>query len=146
MGKHFIGCVSYAQSRECERMALWQGRSKKKSTGGRYRPFRKKKAREIGPESQFAVVREETQMKVYRTRGSNTKGRLMNVSHANVFDPKTGKTQRTRILTVKDNPANSNYVQRNIVNKGAIVQTELGLARVTSRPGQDAAVNAVLQE
>jgi len=127
-------------------MALWQGRSKKKNTGGQYRHFRKKKAREIAPESQFAVVREETLMKTYRTRGNNKKGRLMTVSFANVFDPKTGKVKKSRILTVKDNPANRNYVQRNILNKGAVVQTEAGLARVTSRPGQDAVVNAVLQE
>ena len=127
-------------------MALWQGRSKKKSTGGSYRPFRKKKAHEIAPESQFAVVREETNMKIYRTRGNNMKGRLMTVSYANVFNPKTGKAQKSRILTVKDNPANHNYVQRNILTKGAVVQTEIGMARVTSRPGQDAVVNAVLQE
>jgi small subunit ribosomal protein S8e len=127
-------------------MALWQGRSKKKNTGGRYRPFRKKKAFEIAPERQFAVIRDETHMKVYRTRGRNAKGRLMSASTVNVFDPKTGKVQNTRILTVKSNPANHNYVQRNILTKGAIVQTELGMARITSRPGQDAVINAVLQE
>ncbi|MDD4307284.1 MAG: 30S ribosomal protein S8e [Thermoplasmata archaeon] len=127
-------------------MALWQGRSKKKNSGGRYRPFRKKKAYEIAPESQFAVVREDTHMKIYRTRGNNMKGRLMTVSYANVFSPKSGKSQKSRILTVKANPANHNYVQRNILTKGAIVQTEIGLARVTSRPGQDSVVNAVLQE
>ena len=118
-------------------MALWQGRSKRKNTGGRYRPFRKKRAFEIAPESQFAVVREETDMKIYRTRGNNQKGRLMTVSYANVFNPKTGKSQKSRILTVMSNEANHNYVQRNILTKGAIVQTELGLAHVTSRPGQD---------
>ena len=127
-------------------MALWQGRSKKKNTGGQYRPFRKKRAFEIAPEHQYAVVRDETQMKVYRTRGDNRKGRLMMVSVANVYDPKTRKAQKSRILTVKSNPANHNYVQRNILTRGAIVQTELGLARVTSRPGQDSVVNAVLQE
>lgn len=127
-------------------MALWQGRSNRKSTGGQYRPFRKKRAFEIAPERQFAVVREETHMKIYRTRGKNMKGRLMSASYANVFDPKSGKSQKSRILTVKDNPANHNYVQRNILTKGAIVQTELGMARVTSRPGQDSVVNAVLQE
>ena len=87
-------------------MALWQGRSKKKNTGGRYRPFRKKKAFEIAPESQFTVVREERSMKTYRTRGNNKKGRLMTANYANVFNPKTGKVQHARILTVKENPAN----------------------------------------
>ena len=129
-----------------DNMALWQGRSKKKNTGGRYRPFRKKKAFEIAPESQFTVVREEASMKTYRTRGNNTKGRLMTANYANVFNPKTGKSEHSRILTVKENPANPNYVQRNIITKGALVQTELGLAQITSRPGQDSVVNAVLME
>lgn len=127
-------------------MALWQGRSKKKNTGGQYRPFRKKKAFEIAPETQFAVIRDVDHMKIYRTRGNNMKGRIMTASSVNVFDPKTGKTQKSRILTVKDNPANPNYVQRNILTKGAFVQTEVGLARITSRPGQDAVVNGVLQD
>ncbi|RLG56730.1 MAG: 30S ribosomal protein S8e [Candidatus Hydrothermarchaeota archaeon] len=127
-------------------MALWQGRSKKKNTGGQYRPFRKKRKFEIAPESQFTVIREDANRKIYRTRGNNTKGRLMTANYANVFNPKTGKSQRTRILTEKENPANPNSVQRNIITKGAIVQTELGDAKITSRPGQDAVVNAVLVE
>ncbi len=129
-----------------DNMALWQGRSKKKNTGGRYRHFRGKKKFEIAPESQFTVIREDSSRKIYRTRGDNSKGRLMTASYANVFDPKTGKSQRTRILTEKENDANPNYVQRNIITKGAIVQTEMGDARITSRPGQDAVVNAVLVE
>ena len=43
-----------------------------------------------------------------------------------------------------DNPANVNYVRRNIVTKGAVIETSAGRARVTSRPGQDGQINAVL--
>ena len=49
-----------------------------------------------------------------------------------------------KIISVVENPANRQYVRRNIVTKGAIVQTEIGKALVTSRPGQDGIVNAVL--
>ena len=56
----------------------------------------------------------------------------------------TKKTHKVKILTVKENSANPNFVQRNIINRGAMIQTEIGLAKVTSRPGQDGAVNAVL--
>lgn len=129
-----------------DNMALWQGRSKKKNTGGRYRHFRGKKKFEIAPETQFTVIREDANRKIYRTRGNNVKGRLMTASYATVFNPKTGKSVHTRILTVKENPANPNYVQRNIITKGAIVETEAGTARITSRPGQDSVVNAVLVE
>jgi small subunit ribosomal protein S8e len=34
----------------------------------------------------------------------------------------------------------------NVITKGAIIETEKGLAKVVSRPGQDGVVNAVLIE
>ncbi|MFB6184110.1 MAG: 30S ribosomal protein S8e, partial [Haloarculaceae archaeon] len=45
-----------------------------------------------------------------------------------------------------ENPSNPNYARRNIITKGAIIETSEGRARVTSRPGQDGQVNAVLVE
>ncbi|MEK6949175.1 MAG: 30S ribosomal protein S8e, partial [Nanoarchaeota archaeon] len=48
------------------------------------------------------------------------------------------------IKTISGNPANRHFVRRNIMTKGAIIETEKGKARITSRPGQDGAVNAVL--
>ena len=45
-----------------------------------------------------------------------------------------------------ENPANPNYVRRNLLTKGAIIKTELGNARILSRPGQDGTINAVLTE
>jgi small subunit ribosomal protein S8e len=61
-----------------------------------------------------------------------------------IVDPKTGKTTQTEILTVIDNAANLNYIRRNIINKGAIIETKMGKARITSRPGQCGTINAVL--
>ena len=51
-----------------------------------------------------------------------------------------------KLLNVIENSANPNYVRRNIITKGAIVETELGHAKVTSRPGQDGVVNGVIVE
>ena len=45
---------------------------------------------------------------------------------------------------VIENKANPNYVRRNIITKGAIVETSAGKAKVTSRPGQDGVINGVL--
>jgi SSU ribosomal protein S8E len=45
---------------------------------------------------------------------------------------------------VLETPANREYARRGIIVKGAIIQTEMGKAVVTSRPGQDGAVNALL--
>ena len=45
---------------------------------------------------------------------------------------------------MKENTSNPHYVTRNIMTRGAVVQTEIGLAKITSRPGQDGVINAVL--
>jgi small subunit ribosomal protein S8e len=121
------------------------GKSRRKITGGLRRPARKKRLSEIGREKLFTSLGKEKAFKI-RTRGGNSKMRLVHSQKANAVDPKTGKVQSTTITTVLENSANRNYVQRNIFNKGAIVQTELGNARVSSRPGQDGVVNVVLLE
>ncbi len=124
-------------------MAIWQGRPKRKPTGGRIRLSRKKRKFEIGREKQFTRLGDR-KVKMYRTKGANQKARILLANAANVVDPKTKQVKRVKILTVKTNPSNPNYVQRNIMTKGATVMTELGEAMITSRCGQDGVVNATL--
>jgi len=125
-------------------MGIWQGRSRRKPTGGRLRPIRKKRRNEIGRELQTATLGAgAASSKKYRVRGGNRKMRILTTQTINVFDPATKKMQPARIVTVRENPANPNYVQRNIITKGAILETELGLVRVRSRPGQDGVLNGV---
>ena len=124
-------------------MALWQGRSKKKPTGGRYRPLRKKRKREISREQQVAFIGSERR-KLYRTKGGNRKVRVLMAEYANVLDPRTATTKKVKIVTVKENTSNPHYVTRNIMTRGAVIQTEIGLAKITSQPGQHGVVNAVL--
>jgi small subunit ribosomal protein S8e len=124
-------------------MAIWQGRPKRKASGGRIRLARKKRKFEIGREIQFTRLG-IPKVKQYRTKGSNYKGRVLMADAANVVDPKTKVVKRVKILTVKTNPSNPNYVQRNIMTKGATVMTDLGEAVITSRCGQDGVVNAML--
>ncbi len=124
-------------------MAIWQGRPKRKPSGGRLRLARKKRKFEVGREKQFTHLGAR-KVKVYRTKGANVKARLLTVDTANVIDPRTKTMKMVKILTVKSNPSNPNYVQRNIMTKGATVMTELGEAVITSRCGQDGVVNAML--
>jgi small subunit ribosomal protein S8e len=79
-----------------------------------------------------------------RGRGGKMKLRALAVSHVSVTDPATGKSQKTEIRSVLKNPANVDYQRRGVITKGAILDTPLGQAKVTSRPGQDGVVNAVL--
>ena len=76
--------------------------------------------------------------------GGNRKTRLLSADKANLFDPKTKKHEQVKIKTILENPANRHFVRRNIMTKGCIVETEKGKAKITSRPGQDGIVNAVL--
>jgi small subunit ribosomal protein S8e len=125
-------------------MALWHGKSKRKATGGKRRRHRNKKNFEIGSEQTETKVGER-RAKTVNSRGNTTKVKLRVAQYANVLTKK-GKSKKTEILGVKDNKANLHYVRRNVVTKGAIIDTELGSARVTSRPGQDGNINAVLLE
>jgi small subunit ribosomal protein S8e len=45
---------------------------------------------------------------------------------------------------VTKNPANKDYERRGVITKGALLETEIGIAKVISRPGQDGVINAVL--
>ena len=126
-------------------MALWQGKSNRKPTGGRLVPSQGKRKFEISREKQYTKLGKQS-LKQYRTCGGNVKVGMLAAEFANVVDKKTNTVKKVKITNVKTNPADPNYVQRNIINKGATIQTELGDAIVTSRPGQDGAVNAVLLE
>jgi len=57
-----------------------------------------------------------------------------------------GKYKQAKIISVEENPADSHFVRRNIITKGALIQTDLGKAVVTSRPGQTGVINAKLIE
>jgi len=123
-------------------MAISQFRSKRKFTGGLYKRIRKKKKRDFG--SDFIPIKiGEKRKKVIRGLAGIKKQRLLQVDKANVFDPSSGKSQLTKILSVKENLADPHFVRMGVVTKGAIIETELGLAKVISRPGQHGVVNAL---
>lgn len=124
-------------------MALWQGRSSRKVTGGRYRPFRKKMKREISRELQYTGIGTR-RSKTIRTMGNSRKFALLSDQIANITDPGTHSTTRSKVIQVVENVSNPNYVRRNLITKGAIVETDKGYARITSRPGQVGILNAVL--
>ncbi len=124
-------------------MAITQYRSKRKPSGGRYISAFKKKLRFLSRLPALTKV-DKLKKKSLRTTGGNHKTFLLTADVANVFDPKTKKHFKVKIETITQNPANLNYVRRNIMTKGAVIKTEKGLARITSRPGQEGTINAIL--
>ncbi len=124
-------------------MVKWHLRSRRTLTGKRLRRIRKKRKMDRGNE--FLETRiGKRNVKVKRERGGNEKLKLLSVEKINVADPKTKKVKRVKIISVEKNPANPHFVRRNVISKGAVVKTEIGSAKVTSRPGHDGIVNGVL--
>ncbi|QKY17209.1 30S ribosomal protein S8e [Halorubrum sp. CBA1229] len=120
-----------------------QGRSTRKRTGGRLKPASNKKRHQLGREPAETTVG-ETRLQYIDSRGTEKKVRALSTNVAQVADG--GDVSEAEIENVVDNPSNVNYARRNIVTKGAIIDTSAGRARVTSRPGQSGHVNAVLVE
>ena len=125
-------------------MSVWHGSlRKRKLSGGKKRAYRAKKKFEQGGFPAETILG-EPKRKTSRGFGGNTKVRVLSDKFASVTDPKTGKTQKTQITRVVRNAANVDYNRRGVITKGAEIETALGLAKVTSRPGDDGVINAVL--
>lgn len=118
---------------------------KRKKTGGKRRIYRGKKAYERGnPPAETRIG--ERKLKSRKGRGESVKLALLVANEANVLNPQSKQTKKVIIKDVVSNPANRDYQKRSIITKGAIISTSIGKAKVTSRPGQDGIINAVLLE
>ena len=73
-------------------------------------------------------------------------GRVLAADKVSINDPKTGKTTLGTIENVIENESDPNYVRRNVLVKGAIIETNKGRVKITSRPGKDGVINGVLIE
>lgn len=115
----------------------------RKITGGKYRFFRKKKKYELaGLERKVKLGK--IKQKTLRTLGGYKKIVLLSSDYANVLDPETKKSKKSKIKNVLETPSNRFLARQNILVKSAIIETELGKARITNRPSQEGMVQAVL--
>lgn len=124
-------------------MARSQAKSKRKFTGKKYKHFRKKRKRELSRPIMDTVIGEDKKKK-QRVLGGNVKLKLFSTMFINVTDPSSRKTSKVRIIGFESNAASKDLNRRHILTKGAIVETELGNAKITSRPGQHGVVNGTL--
>jgi small subunit ribosomal protein S8e len=116
---------------------------KRKLSGGKKRAYRSKKKYEAGGYPAETTLG-EPRRKSTRGMGGNGKIKVLSEKFASVTDPKSGKAEKTEITRVVKNSANVDYNRRGVITKGAEIDTALGLAKVTSRPGSDGVINAVL--
>lgn len=125
-------------------MSVWHGDlHKKKPSGGKRKPCRGKRKYEVGSFPTETTLGEHV-TKASRRKGGNIKVRLVSAKWVNVSNPETGETKKVEVLRVVKNPANVDYDRRGVITRGCIIETPLGTARVTSRPGQYGILNAVL--
>ncbi len=126
-------------------MAVWHDKSRRKPTGGLLRRNRKHRKYELGSEPIKTTIGNEDKVRIKRVRGGSTKTKLRVASKVNVIG-KNNKAISAKIKAVVESKANTHFVKHNIITKGAIVETDKGKVRITSRPGQDGTLNGVLVE
>jgi len=120
-------------------------RKGRKIPGGKYKKNRKKKFYE--KPSQARVVKlGNLRRKKLRIRGGNQKTVLISEEFANVIDKKTRKSKKVKIKNVLETPANRFLARQNVLIKGALIETEIGKAKITNRPSQEGMIQAVLIE
>ena len=123
-------------------MAFWHGEKGKRRTGGEIKLARGKRKHELGSVAVHTKIGADKR-RVDQRKAGNLKVRLTSAEFANVLDPKTNITKKVKILDIVENRANPHFVRRLIITKGAVLKTEIGNARVVSRPSQDGVVNAI---
>ena len=123
-------------------MALSRRRSRRKISGGRYKPLLKRSGNQHQLPSLVSIGKRR--IKRIRIRAGKIKLRLLTMSIVNLYDPFSKKHFLAKIESVVESPSNRNFIRRNIMMKGSVIKTDKGLARITSRPGQEGSINAVL--
>jgi small subunit ribosomal protein S8e len=119
--------------------------SGRKYTGGRKIAMRSRRKYEIDRYPNEAIVGSNVKV-TRRVRGDNNKIAFKTVEFANVSNLEEKKTTKSKILGVIKNTANKDYERRGVITKGTLIETELGLAMVVSRPGQVGVINAIQQK
>jgi small subunit ribosomal protein S8e len=117
-------------------MAFWHLISRRTKTGGRFVRSRKKRKFERG--GYFSQIKLGVQkVAKIRVRGGNEKKKLLMGEFANV------EGKKLKITGFVENKSNFRYNRAKVITKGALLETEKGRIRVTSRPGQDGTINGV---
>ena len=133
-------------------MTQWHMKSKRKPSGGlRHTIYRcTKKLAWKGRNPTETYIAEDDERELLRGRGGNKKVVLTAAKNANVVvDRKANEMKKMQILKVVDNKARRDYIRRNVITKGAIIEVqgegeEPIRAIVTSRPGQSGTVQATV--
>ncbi len=112
-----------------------------RGTGAKKVKHRDKRLAHVGGYPTHTKVGDERKIKKTRGRGKTIKIKLKEEKYANVATKEGIK--KVKILQVIESNTPT-LTRQNIMVKGAIIQTEIGKAVITSRPSQHGIVNAKL--
>ncbi|MBI5148506.1 30S ribosomal protein S8e [Candidatus Pacearchaeota archaeon] len=118
-------------------------RQGRKISGGKYKKSRKKKLYEKDGQPRNVKLGPEKR-KLLRIRGGKLRAVLFSTDKANIVAD--GKAKVVKIKNVLETPADKFLARTNALIKGAIIETEIGKAKITNRPSQEGFINAVLIE
>jgi small subunit ribosomal protein S8e len=123
---------------------MWHSdQNKRKITGGKRKSYRTNRSIEVGGYPTETGLGEPIR-RFKKTYGSVKKIKLLQDRYVNLSISRTGKTEKVSIDEVAENTANIDYNRRRVITRGAVIETSLGRAVITSRPGQDGVLNAIL--
>ncbi len=127
-------------------LSVYQGKDLRKDNGKKLARIHKKRKYEYGREPILTKISKKSEEVRYnvRTKFGNIKTKLKEALYANVYDPINKVFKKVKILDVVENPNDKNLNRNKIITKNTIIKTELGNAKVISRPGQDGVINAIL--
>jgi len=127
-------------------LSVYQGRDWRKKTGKKIKPNRKKRKHEFGRYPILTKISSSSKEIRYaiRTKGGRIKIKAKEVIYANVLDPETKEVKKVKILEILENPSDRNLNRMKVITKNTKIETEIGTAVVTSRPGQEGIINAIL--
>ena len=84
----------------------------------------------------------ELKRKLVKLVGGGHKMVTLSGETANVIQ--NGKAKKVKIINVVETPANRFLARQNILIKDAIIETEIGKAKITNRPSQEGNVQGIL--
>jgi small subunit ribosomal protein S8e len=112
-----------------------------KGTGGKKSRFSDKRLAMAGGTFTATKLSQKEERKSTRAKGGNAKVRIRKTQFVNVPSEKGAKKVKITNVLKGNTP---DFTRQNIITKGAIVQTEAGKVRITSRPGQHGVLSGVI--
>ncbi|MDG6928216.1 MAG: 30S ribosomal protein S8e [Nitrososphaerota archaeon] len=115
--------------------------TKRKVTGGKRIAYRDKRRRERKAQPRVAKIG-KSQVLTRRSRGGNVIHYVTSAEKISVSTKDGNKS--VKLLSLVSNPSNRDYERRGVITRGAVVMTEAGKVRVTSKPSKNGTLSGIV--